>query len=136
MTNLQQEILREFEKGWDNINDKDTVSEIRKSFVKDFLLSALQRQMEEVKKEGMTNTNWDELKEAIKIFKVDGMSEHQFFLYVKSLLEQEKSKWLEALPKERDGQCVDPKYYISSGWKDRNEGWNACLKEVKHQLSK
>ena len=89
----------------------------------------------------MTNTNWDELKEAIKIFKVDGMSEHQFFLYVKSLLEQEKIKWLEALPKERDDEnIIVPEgegigeYRFTEKLKIR--GWNKCLETIKQQLTK
>jgi hypothetical protein len=94
----------------------------------------------------MTNTNWEE--EFDKEFVVeegfvnipDGRAvicrAEKLQQFISSLLEQEKIKWLEALPKERDGQCVDPKYYISSGWKDRNQGWNHCLQTIKQQLSK
>lgn len=42
----------EFEKGWDAINNKDSVSEIRKQFTKQFLSAALIRSVEKAHSEG------------------------------------------------------------------------------------
>jgi hypothetical protein len=51
MTNLQQEILREFEKKFSMAFNLGTVADnITRQDIKQFILSALQRQMEEVKK--------------------------------------------------------------------------------------
>ena len=47
--------------------------------------------------------------------------------FITDLLEQEKSKWLEALPKEKrfkDGDVRNASDF----------GWNTCLKEIKNNL--
>lgn len=41
----------------------------------------------------------------------------------------------ESLPEEKDGQCVKPEYYESSGWKERDTGFNQCLATIKKSLA-
>ena len=73
----------------------------------------------------MTNTNLRE--EWLKWYhepEIEDRSDQTIADWWLSLLEQEKMKWLEALPKEEDNENAD--YY---------QGWNDCLKEVKEQLT-
>jgi hypothetical protein len=49
---------------------------------------------------------------------------------IRPLLEQEKIKWLEALPKERTGIDFEP---TKGDW---NDGFNHCLQTIKQQLTK
>ena len=50
--------------------------------------------------------------------------------FITEILKQEKIKWLEALPKEKDYKVRDD----FANWFDN--GWNACLKQIKQQLTK
>lgn len=40
------------------------------------------------------------------------------------------------LPKERNGECVEPDYYIESGWRERDVGFNTCLELIKEAINK
>ena len=113
----------------------------------------------------MTNTNWEEefnSKFGDEYMDYDyGVKFSYIELYedikrfITDLLEQKKIKWLEALPKEKDylwlccpnqevypdapefhiceGRCKE--HEVSDG-QTIQEGWNACLKEIKQQLTK
>ena len=94
----------------------------------------------------MTNTNWEEFERKVgeELGSVSALFMSQeckgteiimptielkecldrISLYAFSLLEQEKIKWLEALPKESPHQSVS-EYY---------SGFNACLIEIKDKL--
>jgi hypothetical protein len=159
MTNLQQEILKEAEEKLSQ-NTTDPIgrvvfrSDLNENELFELVIntikSALQRQMEEVKKcvpEDMTNTNWEEFERKVgeELGSVSALFVSQeckgteiimpiielkecldrISLYAFSLLEQEKKKWLEALPKE-----------VEEKNSEINQGWNACLKEIKQQLTK
>jgi hypothetical protein len=91
----------------------------------------------------MKNTNWaDGLRLKIHnvyatVFQLSGYDDNQLkekedviIFEVASLLEQEKIKMLEALPKEKDYKVRDD----FANWFDN--GWNACLKEIKKRLTK
>jgi hypothetical protein len=57
---------------------------------------------------------------------------------ISSLLEQEKIKWLEALPKEKDiGEPVIFSENIKIAIDQiKDTGWNDCLQTIKQQLTK
>jgi hypothetical protein len=47
-----------------------------------------------------------------------------------------KKEILEKLPSEQTGKCLEPESYEKSGWKERDSGFNSCLKQIKQLITK